>query len=63
MQAKLVVCLIMLAGWCRSEAVLNGYPVTFNLAGATRFTPDAGGAAQSGYVINLGYSGASWIAA
>lgn len=46
-----------------SEAVLNGYPITFNLAGTTTFMPDAGGSAQSGYTINLGFTGLSWIAA
>lgn len=56
----LIATLLMLS---KSEAILNGYPITFNIAGSTTFTPDAGGTQQNGYIINLGYTGGSWIAA
>jgi hypothetical protein len=59
----LCVCLLMLITWSEAGAILNGYPVTFSLSGTTTFMPDAGGATQSGYTINLGYVGSSWIAA
>jgi hypothetical protein len=63
MNPKLTLILLLLSTYCHCEAILNGYPVTFNLAGSASFIPDAGGSEQSGYVINLGYSGGSWIAA
>jgi hypothetical protein len=53
---------LLLVGIVKSEAILNGFPITFNLAGSTTYTADAGGT-QSGYIINLGYCGSSWIAA
>ena len=46
-----------------NEAILDGYPITFKIAGTTTFTPDAGGSQQNGYTINLGFTGRSWIAA
>ena len=57
-----VVVILLVAG-IKSEAILNGLPVTFSLTGGTTYTPDAGGAIQNGYTINLGYTGSSWIAA
>lgn len=58
----LIICAVLLVP-AHSEAVINGYPITFNLAGGTTFMPDAGGVTQSGYTINLGFTGCSWIAA
>ena len=43
------------------EAILNGLPVTFSMGGPTQFTPDVGGSQQSGYVLTMGYVGASWL--
>ena len=63
MKSNLILVLAILCACCSCEAILNGYPVTFSLAGTTTFIPDAGGSQQSGYTINLGYTGASWIAA
>lgn len=57
------VVVILLVVGTKSEAILNGLPVTFSLTGGTTYTPDAGGAIQNGYTINLGYTGSSWIAA
>lgn len=59
----LLILLVALIQPGLSGAIINGYPITFNLAGATTFMPDAGGATQSGYTINLGFTGCSWIAA
>lgn len=53
---------LLLLSLVQNEAILNGYPITFNLAGSTTYTADAGGT-QAGYIINLGYCGSSWIAA
>ncbi len=58
-----IVALLFLFIAVRNEAILNGLPVIFNLVGTTTFTPDSGGSMQSGYTINLGYTGSSWIAA
>ena len=52
-----------MAGSVFGATILNGLPVTFSLSGGSNYSPDAGGATQSGYTINLGYTGASWIAA
>ena len=58
-----VMLMIMLMVMCNGQAILNGYPVSFSMTGGTTYIPDAGGATQNGYIINLGYTGASWIAA
>lgn len=62
-QILLLIAMTLLLSPALSEAILNGYPITFNLAGGTTFMPDAGGITQSGYTINLGFTGCSWIAA
>jgi hypothetical protein len=63
MRAYIFILIANILILTHNEAILDGYPITFTMAGTTTFTPDAGGSQQNGYVINLGYTGRSWIAA
>ena len=58
-----LITILLLTCLTQSATILNNLPVTFTMTGGTTYTPDAGGATQNGYTINLGYTGASWIAA
>lgn len=53
-----LITIIILA---KGDAILNNMPVTFTMSGSTTYTPDAGGAQQTGYLLTLGYLGESWL--
>lgn len=54
------LCLFTLFVFVSSGAILNNLPVTFSMLGSTNYSPDSGGQ-QSGYILNLGYVGLTWL--
>lgn len=51
----------LLSSPIHSGAVLNNYPITFQMSGQTTYTPDAGGASRSGYNLRVGFTNNQWL--
>lgn len=44
-----------------SGPVLDNIPITFEMTGSTTYSPDKGGASQTGYRLKIGYSYKQWL--
>ena len=57
-----LLCLLfslVVVGYC--SEMLNGVPITFELAGDVTYTPTSGGVNIPGYKLRVGFSRYKWI--
>jgi hypothetical protein len=56
-----LLVIITLLGLSKSDLLLNGMPLEFELKGQISYTPTSGGINIPGYILRLGYSKHQWI--
>lgn len=45
----------------KTQLLLNGVPLSFEIAGTINYTPSSGGEIIPGYILRLGYTRHQWV--